>query len=328
MRFTPKPDFLEAAMRKSIDMREGGGAAARLNGEPQPLEFRRPLELKDFFVLSPFVVRTDRNYEMLLRLVNPSIDPSKKVSRIYCASSTDGISFDIGPEVIVPGNQDDFDGAGCEDPTVAGNAGKYSVFYSGYNAARNSSVMLRAAGASLTNLTKTGLVFQPDDLHSNTKEAALLATPNGFRMFFEYAHGGRSLIGAADAERIEGPWTFAKSPLAPRPIGFDTWHLSPSSAIRMSDGTHLLVNNGASRQAAWRIGCALLDPTGTIVLARPEAPLIEPFGLTGDDTDIAFAASSVVPDAKNAWIYYSIADRRPCRIKVTIDGPDFDIPAF
>jgi predicted GH43/DUF377 family glycosyl hydrolase len=296
----------------------------RATGGPQLLEFRSPPDLADFFVLSPFAVRSEQGYEMLLRLVNPSDDPMKKVSRIHYASSSDGIAFDVGPEVIAPGNWDDPDGAGCEDPTVVGKAGSYSVFYSGYNAVNNSTSMLRASGTSLTSLTKTGLVFQPDAIHRNTKEAAVVRTPIGFRMFFEYAQDGASLIGVADAARIEGPWAFSGSPLLPRPNSFDSWHLSPSSAIRCADGTHILLYNGASREAAWRIGYALLDQSATVVLDRPKEPLIEPFGLTGDDTNIAFAASSVVEYANNACIYYSIADRRPYRINVSVEGADLD----
>jgi predicted GH43/DUF377 family glycosyl hydrolase len=305
-------------------VRRGVETTARVSGEPRLLEFRRPPALADFYVLSPFVVRSERGYEMLLRMVNPSDDPTKKVSRIYYASSSDGIAFEVGSEVIAPGDWDDSDGAGCEDPTVVGNAGAYSVFYSGYNAVHNSTSMLRAAGPSLTGLTKTGLVFQPDSVHRNTKEAAVVRTPNGFRMFFEYAQGGASLIGVADAARIEGPWVFGDSPVEPRPSAFDSWHLSPSSAIRCDNGTHILLYNGASKEAVWRIGYALLDESATDVLDRPTNPLIEPFGLTGDDTNIAFAASAVVEDAKNAWIYYSIADRRPYRVNVSIEGSDLD----
>jgi beta-1,2-mannobiose phosphorylase / 1,2-beta-oligomannan phosphorylase len=318
MRFPPKRDFLE------IDGMGDIRSTVRVTGEPQLLEFRRPPELANFFALSPFVVRSEHGYEMLLRLVNPSDDPAKKVSRIYHASSTDGIAFDVGPEVIAPGDWDDSDGAGCEDPTVVGNAGAYSVFYSGYNAVHNSTSMLRAAGTSLTNLTKMGLVFRPDAVHRNTKEAALVKTPNGFRMFFEYAQGGASLIGVADAARIEGPWAFGGSPLVPRPSSFDSWHLSPSSAIACADGTHILFYNGASKEAVWRIGYALLDQSGTVVLDRPEKPLIEPFGLTGDDTNIAFAASAVVEDSKNACVYYSVADRRPYSLNVSIEGADLN----
>ncbi|HEY1681257.1 MAG TPA: hypothetical protein VGF98_06460 [Candidatus Tumulicola sp.] len=288
--------------------------------EPQLLEFRRPPGLADYFVLSPYVVRSGRGYEMLLRMVNPSDNAAEKVSRIYYASSFDGVAFDVGPKVIAPGDRDDFDGAGCEDPTIVGAAGAYSVFYSGYNALSSSASMLRAARTSLTDLTKKGPVFQPDAAHRNTKEAAVVATPNGFRMFFEYAQGGASLIGVADASKLEGPWVYGDSPLVPRPNDFDAWHLSPSSAIRCSDGTHILFYNGASKEAVWRIGYALLDRSATVVLERPETPLIEPFGLTGDDTNIAFAASAVVEDAKNACVYYSIADRRPCRIDVSFEG--------
>ncbi len=64
----------------------------------------------------------------------------------------------------------------------------------------------------------------------------------------------------------------------------------------------------------------MLDRSATVVLDRPEKPLIEPFGLTGEDTNIAFAASAIVSDDNDAYVYYSIADRRPCRIEVSFEG--------
>ena len=289
-------------------------------GKPEPLVFRLPRELREFYVLSPYAVHRDGTYEMLVRLVNRSDDPSKKISRIHYASSSDGVTFDVGREVIGPGDRDEPDGAGCEDPTVAGHAGSYTVFYSGYNALNKSSSMLGATGDTLDALAKTGMVLGANDAWSNPKEAALVTSPHGFRMFFEYVHDGASLIGVADAARIEGSWAYGDSPLKPRANGFDSWHLSPSSAICCPDGTHVLFYNGASKEAAWRIGYALLDETAGRVLDRPKDPLVAPFGLVANDTDIAFAASALVDGSGRVWLYYSIADRKPYRVEVSIKG--------
>jgi beta-1,2-mannobiose phosphorylase / 1,2-beta-oligomannan phosphorylase len=292
-------------------------------GEPERLVFRRPSGLEEFFVLSPYAVYRNQKYEMLVRLVNRDDDPAKKVSRIHYASSSDGVAFDIGREVIGPGTADAPDGAGCEDPSVVRWGDSYRVFYSGYNAQRKVSSMLGATGNVLSELTKVGTVVEPSDVFANPKEAALVPVPGGFRMFFEYARHGASLIGVADAARLEGPWKYGTSPLEPRPKNFDSWHLSPSSAIPCDDGTHVLFYNGASKETAWRIGWARLDETASVVLARPETPLVRPFGLQAGDSDIAFAASAVVDRPDRVWLYYSIADRKPYRIPVSIQGATF-----
>jgi predicted GH43/DUF377 family glycosyl hydrolase len=291
-----------------------------LLGDPEPLEFKRPPHLERFFVLSPFVTCRAGQYEVLLRLVNRDEDPSRKISRIHCAASSDGRRFDVGPEVIGPGAADEPDGAGCEDPTLAFDGDSYRVFYSGYNAQLRRSSMLAATGRALLELRKLGMVLKPDDAYANRKEAALVVTPTGFRMFFEYARDGASQIGAADASALAGPWTYADAPIRCRADAFDSWHLSPSSAIRRADGSHVLFYNGASKKADWRVSYALLDETATVVLDRPTAPLLSPFGLDAGDTDIAFGASALVDPVGDVWLYYSIADRKTYRARLHVDG--------
>ena len=289
-------------------------------GEPELLEFNRPAALETHFVLSPFAMVVDAGYEMVVRLVNRDDDPSKKISRVYHATSSDGVRFDVGQEVFEPGTGDEPDADGCEDPTIARDGDTYTVFYSGYNARQQRSSMLAASGSTLTNLRKIGSVLLPDDARANPKEAAIISTPSGFRMYFEYAQYGASHIGVADAEELGGPWTYATSPIVQRADAFDSWHLSPSSAIRRTDGTHVLFYNGADRKTAWRINYALLDETATMVLARPHEPLLSPFDLEDGDTDIAFAASATVDSSGTSWLYYSLADRKPYRCRLLIEA--------
>ena len=301
-------------------MRSGTERPIEVDGAPQLLEFRLPSEMADFYVLSPFATYRAGKYEMVVRLVNRDEDPAKKISRIHYATSEDGVRFKVGREVIAPGDADEPDSAGCEDPTVTSDGESYIVFYSGYNARQKRSLMLAASGRSLDALHKRGPMLLVDESFANPKEAALVATSRGFRMFFEYARDGASHIGVADATQINGPWTYGTSPLEPRSQNFDSWHLSPSSAMRRVDGTHVLFYNGASRETAWRINYVILDETATIVLERPKAPLVHPFNLQSGDSDIAFAASAILDSAGAVWLYYSIADRTPYRSQIVIEG--------
>ncbi len=291
-----------------------------VSGEPELLSLQLPANLQDFFVLSPFVTFGPRKYEMLLRLVNQNANPSKKVSRIHYATSDDGLTFAVGSETIGPGSAADPDGAGCEDPTVVREETLFRVFYSGYSAQTNQSSMLSATGQSLAALLKTGQVLPYSSAYANPKEAALILTTTGYRMFFEYARDGASHIGAADAPTLAGPWVYANSPIKQRVGEFDSWHLSPSSAIRRTDGTHVLFYNGSSKETAWRVNYVLLNCAGTAVLERPAVPLVSPSGLEPGETDIAFAASAIIDPAGDVWLYYSIADRRPYRCRLVIEG--------
>src|SRR5271170_9056 len=79
-------------------------------------------DLAGMYKLSPFVWREGEHFEMLLRVVNHSDNPSEKVARIHRGVSLDGLRFALGEEpVIAPGNDvpGSLDSGGCEDPTVA-----------------------------------------------------------------------------------------------------------------------------------------------------------------------------------------------------------------
>ncbi len=78
--------------------------------------------------------------------------------------------------------------------------------------------------------------------------------------------------------------------------------------------------NGATRDAAWRIGWIAFDAGFTRVVDRGDDPLITPPPGAPGDTDIAFAASAV--EAHNAiYLYYSIADKDMMRAQVARTHP-------
>ena len=67
--------------------------------------------------------------------------------------------------------------------------------------------------------------------------------------------------------------------------------------------------NGATHDARWRIGWVSFDPDFTRVTGRGLEPLLVPPPATDRaDTDIAFAASTVM-EGELVALYYSIEDR-------------------
>ncbi len=301
-------------------MRQHTSTTIEVAGDPEPLVLERPEAFADDYVLSPYVMRRNDGYEMLVRLVNRDDDASKKVSRVHHARGRDGLAFMVGaPAIIAPGAPGTDDDLGCEDPTVGRDANDFVVFYSGYGGSQKISSMLGARGSSLAQFHKFGRVF-PDQRYANPKEAALVRTSGGVRLFFEYATGGASRIGVADAPSFDGPFIYADSPLDERADRFDSWHLSPACATRLRDGRHVLWYNGATRETDWRIGWALLSEDGRTVVERCEEPLVATFDLEPGDTDIAFAASAVVEAPGSVSLYYSISDRRLLRQRLRVGG--------
>src|SRR2546428_12876864 len=92
-----------------------------------------PEPLASMYHLSPYVWTQDGDYELALRAVNRSDDPSQKVARIYHGSGKDGRQFVMDGEPIIAAGPDHDDSGGCEDPSVIRDGGGYHVFYSGYN---------------------------------------------------------------------------------------------------------------------------------------------------------------------------------------------------
>ncbi|OYV62812.1 MAG: hypothetical protein B7Z72_14815, partial [Gemmatimonadetes bacterium 21-71-4] len=68
---------------------------------------------------------------------------------------------------------------------------------------------------------------------------------------------------------------------------------------------------GVSRHAAYRLGAALLDATGTNVLARTADPIfeaVEPYEKEGEIPNVVFSCGAVVRD-DTLFLYYGAADR-------------------
>ncbi len=279
-----------------------------LHGGLVLIEIERAEELESHYTLSPYVLPSTEGYQVLLRLVNRSDDAEEKVSRVHAGTSRDGTTFVLSDTPVLEPDDMMEDSGGCEDPTVAVADGQYVIFYSGYSRETRASYMLGATGSKLERLTKRGPVFA-DPAYQNPKEAAVVRTSTGYRMFFEYAADGHSKIGVADAPAIGGPWTFAPTPLEARAGCFDAYHMSPASAVRLNDGRVVFFYNGSTQKIAWRIGWATMNADATEILERSDEPLISPAEVEDGDSDIAFAASTVIVEPNYVWMYYSVSDR-------------------
>lgn len=295
---------------------QDGSDPARMHGfrlvRLDELTFSCSEELAAMYKLSPFVWRGEERFELLLRVVNHSDDPSQKVARIHHGTSADGLHFVLSERpVIAPDpDPDAYDNGGCEDPSAALVDGTYYVYYSGWNEHRKRGELLLATGPDLDRLAKRGIALASSDAARNPKEAEIVRVADGsWRLFFEYAHDGKSKIGLARSTAVGGPWDVLAPLFDARPDRWDNWHLSTGPVLGADQRYPVMFYNGATRDAHWRVGWVVFDATYTQVLARSEQPIVLPhIKRQDDDTDIAFAASAIEIDGA-IHLYYSVADQ-------------------
>jgi predicted GH43/DUF377 family glycosyl hydrolase len=274
-------------------------------------------ELAGMYMLSPFVWRERDRFELLLRVVNRSDDPSEKVARIHYGSSADGLRFTLDETPALPPGPDapgSYDSGGCEDPTLARVDDTYYVYYSGWNEHLKRGELLLATGPDIMHLEKKGIALPSSERVANPKEATIVQTADGsWRLFFECAHENKSKIGLARSDSVAGPWEVLPALFEARPESWDSWHLSTGPILDADPQSPVMFYNGATQNAQWRIGWVVFDPEYTRVVARSVDPIVGPQRRDNpDDTDIAFAASAIEIDGA-IHLYYSVADQYSTR---------------
>ena len=266
-------------------------------------------------LMSPFVWKEGALYRMVVRGVPRPLTPAEPTGIIAGGASTDGLTFEMDKGLaITPGPGAD-DAGGCEDPTVVVTGGgkassEYLVYYTGVDAAHAQSAMILASGPDLASLVKQELVLKAPPGEGNIKEATLAQTSAGdWRLFYEYAANEASRIGMASGPTPRGPWTVMPDPFGIREDSWDNWHLSTGPMTAVPGQDPVMFYNGATHDARWRIGWISFDANFTRVTGRGLEPLLVPPPATNRaDTDIAFAASTVMEGDRIA-LYFSLEDR-------------------
>lgn len=275
----------------------------------EPLSLARTNRLADMYVLSPFVWKVGRHFEMLLRAVPRRDDePRLKMAEVWWGRSSDGLHFDMAEAPVLWGGPDLNDLDGCEDPTVVVERGRTHVWYTGWNQNQATGRLLYAAGPDARTLAKQRLALDSAPPYVNPKEATVARGSKGWRLLFEYAEDDASKIGVASAPGLEGPWTIAGPLLSARPKSWDNWHLSTGPVVTSRGHPPVMFYNGATRDAHWRIGWVTLDAALEKVTARGDDPLLTPNLIVQGPTDIAFAASAI-ERGQAIHLYYSVSDK-------------------
>lgn len=289
--------------------------AISIRGDAE-LEIAASPAVAQMYHLSPYVWRTQNGaYDMLLRVVNRSEIAAEKVARIHFGSSADGLRFSVTDDsVLAPGPSAD-DRDGCEDPTVMQRDAMFYAYYTGWNEAAKEANLLYARGESPSELRKCGSAIRSTARYRNPKEATVLETRDGLRMFFEYSRDDRSQIGIAAASTLDGPWSILPDPIALRPGNWDGRMLSPGPIVACRGG-YVMFYNGATGDDVWKIGWIFFDEA-LRVRERGADPLIHGSQPEPGARNMAFASSAVGAGDACAWLYYSVADMQMRRATVS-----------
>jgi len=298
----------------------GGSKRVDFNVETiEAVTLSGPAEVSQRSLMSPYVWRgPDGGFRMMVRAVPKAGERGDRdTGTIWYATSTDGIAFTATDAPILAPGPGDEDIGGCEDPTVVELPnGGIAVYYTGVDASRSHGEMLYAEGPSIDRLVKKGVAMASTPSQGNVKEATVDRTKGGqWRLFYEYAIDGASLIGLALGDNVAGPWVHEKQPFAPRVESWDRWHLSTGPMLTTDKDMPVMFYNGATEDARWRIGWIAFDAEYTRVVDRCVEPLIAPPPKRDRmAVDIAFAASIVADD--EIWLYYSRADEALYRARI------------
>jgi predicted GH43/DUF377 family glycosyl hydrolase len=274
-------------------------------------------DIMDRAWMSPFVWQDNDELWMMVRAAPKSIADVGHTGAIYFGRSQDGLSFRLEDTPVIAPGPGPLDIGGCEDPTVVKWKNEYVVYYTGVDDSLCSGQMLYASGPDLRHLTKRGVAYASSKTEGNTKEATIERTADDrWRLFYEFARKGASLVGLALGDGVGGPWVEQPAPFAPRTERWDNWHLSTGPLLTSNPDMPVMFYNGATQDARWRIGWVAFNRDCTKVVDRCIEPLIvPPPPLERTATDIAFAASVIVQDGR-IFLYYSRADMSLFRAEI------------
>jgi len=243
-------------------------------------------------------------------------------STIGYAISADGIHVDerLAEPIYVPRAEFEMKrshpmgNSGCEDPRVVLIGDRIYMTYTAYDGmhAPRGAVSSISKSDFLTrnwNAWSAPVLLTPDDV--DDKDVTLLPEAVDNRYILYHRIGGRIcadiLPDLSFGKRVsrcieimgprDGMWDAAKVGMAGPPI-------------KVASGW-LLIYHGVSHRMHYRLGAALLDPSGTTLLSRTADPIfepVEPYETEGEVKNVVFSCGAVVRGDR-FLVYYGGGDK-------------------
>lgn len=267
-------------------------------------------------VFNPAAIDLDGSVHILYRAMG-----ADNTSVVGYARSKDGIHIDERHPTPAYTPRADFEAkkghpngnSGCEDPRAVVIDGRVYMTYTAYdgvNAPKGavSSIAVDDFLHKRFDAWSTPYLVTPD--YVDDKDLALLPekTADGFLLYHRIASRicADILSDLESGKRVnkcieimgprEGMWDSEKVGIAAPPL-------------QVPEGW-LMLYHGVSARKHYRVGAALLDPSGTTVLARTADPVfepIEPYETEGEIPNVVFPCGAVVRD-DTLFLYYGGAD--------------------
>lgn len=268
-------------------------------------------------VLNPAAVDLNGSVYLLYRAMDEA-----NTSTLGLAVSGDGVAIDERLPSPVYAPRADFEqkrgsptgNSGCEDPRIARIADTLHLTYTAYDGIHApqgavSSISVEDFLARRFEKWSAPFLLTPDGV--DDKDLALLPEKVDGSYLLYHRVSGRIcadlLPDLASGKRVSrcievlaprrGMWDGAKVGVAAPPLKVgDQW---------------LMIYHGVSRHGVYRLGAALLDASGTTLLARTADPIFEPveeYEKKGEIANVVFSCGAVARD-DTLFLYYGAADK-------------------
>lgn len=247
---------------------------------------------------------------------------SDNTSTIGYARSKDGVHIDERLDQPIYSPRADFEAkrgksdgnSGCEDPRVVVIDGRVYLTYTAYDGVHNprgaaSSISVEDFLAKRFDRWEQPALITPDEV--DDKDVGLLPekVADGYLLYHRInGHICADVVpDLSFSKRVsrcieimgprDGMWDGAKVGIAGPPLKVE--------------GGWLLIYHGVSHRSHYRLGAALLDPTGMVVQSRAVDPVFEAvteYEKVGEIPNVVFACGSIVRD-DTLFVYYGGGDK-------------------
>jgi predicted GH43/DUF377 family glycosyl hydrolase len=281
------------------------GRWVRLN-EARPILAPQGTAFEARGVFNPAVVKHGDRFVMLYRAQD-----SNGISRLGCATSTDGVSFTRDAEPVLSPEAPYERGGGVEDPRLVRIDDRYYLTYTAYNG--KDAQLALATSVDLRRWERKGVILPAYRGRWNvnwTKAGAILPHRIAGKYWMYYMADAKDKpdqMGIASSADLLTWSEELDRPVLPRRAGFfDSRVVEPGPPPVLTRDGILLVYNGADDQLVYRTGWVLFDRMDpTRVLARSNRPLFEPvteWEKIGQVPNVVFVEGLVMEPRR--WLFY------------------------
>jgi beta-1,2-mannobiose phosphorylase / 1,2-beta-oligomannan phosphorylase len=250
---------------------------------------------------------------------------SEHTSTVGLAISKDGVTIDerLREPCYVP--RADFEmkkregNSGCEDPRVVQIGDRLYMTYTAYDGVKAprgaiTSISVKDFLARKWDAWELPVHVTPDQV--DDKDVGLLPEPIKGQYLLYHRVSGRICADLLPDLSFKKPVSRCIEIMGPREGMWDALKVGIAGPpIKVTDASGhegwLLIYHGVSRRSRYRLGAALLDPGGTIVLARTADPIfeaVEEYETVGEVGNVVFACGQIVR-GDTLYVYYGGGDR-------------------